>query len=164
MAWFASALQSSCPEDLDARNEMAVDTLTALRAYDLMRSAACQVDPVTNTYCYLEAAQDSDTSSYWFYQLPLGNPLLNITEGACNPCTKSLMTMYSSALSGANASSLTGLQQTYSGASTKLVGVCGSSYAETTSVASSAPKTFGARSVGGLWATFFLMCAALLLM
>ncbi|KAH7912197.1 hypothetical protein BJ138DRAFT_1005019 [Hygrophoropsis aurantiaca] len=160
MSWFASTLQSSCQEDLEASNEMAIDTLTALQAYDLMRNAACEVDPVANSYCYLEAALDSDTSSYWFYQLPLGISLLNITSGACNTCTKNLMDMYSSALSGANASSMTGLQQTYSGAASQLVGLCGSSYAKTTSVASSAPTKLSANGVGGLSVILFLTSAA----
>jgi hypothetical protein len=125
-----------------------------LQAFDLMRQAACSVDPVANAYCYVEAVANSDPSSYYFYQLPLGQTVPKITSGACNSCTKSLMSMYLAALSSANVSSLTGLQATYGDAATKLNSVCGSSYAQTTTVASSsaAPPSVKLTSVGGAWA------------
>ncbi|KAG2142445.1 hypothetical protein DEU56DRAFT_794468 [Suillus clintonianus] len=152
MAWFASSLRSSCATDLSDQNLMAVSALTGLQAYDLMREAACSVDPVANAYCYVEAVASSDPSSYYFYQLPLGLPLPKITNGACNSCTKSLVSMYSAALSSTNATSLTGLQFTYADAANKLNSACGSSYAQSTTVASSsAPPSVKLTSVGG-WA------------
>ncbi|KAG0704940.1 hypothetical protein DFH29DRAFT_324549 [Suillus ampliporus] len=153
MAWFASSLRSSCATDLSNQNLMAVGALIGLQAFDLMREAACSVDPVANAYCYVEAVASSDPSSYYFYQLPLGQPLPKITNGACNSCTKSLMSMYSAALTSANATSLTGLQATYGDAANQLNSVCGSSYAQTTTVASSsAPPSVNLASVGGAWA------------
>jgi hypothetical protein len=153
MAWFASSLRSSCATDLSDRNLMAVSALIGLQAFDLMRQAACSVDPVANAYCYVEAVASSDPSSYYFYQLPLGQTVPQITSGACNSCTKSLMSMYLAALSSANVTSLTGLQATYGDAATKLNNVCGSSYAQTTTVASSsAPPSVKLTSVGGVWA------------
>ncbi|KAG1736140.1 uncharacterized protein EDB91DRAFT_1055802 [Suillus paluster] len=150
MAWFVSALRSSCATDLNNQNLMAVGALIGLQAFDLMRDAACSVDPVANAYCYVEAVASSDPSSYYFYQLPLGQPLPKITNGACTSCTKSLMSMYSAALTSSNASSLTGLQATYGDAANKLNNACGSSYAQSTTVASSsAPKL---TNVGGAWA------------
>ncbi|KIJ61856.1 hypothetical protein HYDPIDRAFT_115331 [Hydnomerulius pinastri MD-312] len=137
MAWFASALQSSCRTDLANQVEMAVDTLTALQAYDLMRNAACQVDADTNAYCYVEAVANSDPSSYWFYQLPLGQPLVPITNSACNSCMKALMSMYADALSSTNSTSLGGLVKTYGDAASSLNNACGSSYAKAASVSSS---------------------------
>src|SRR6267154_2234838 len=115
-----------------------------------MREAACSVDPMANAYCYVEAVANSDPSSYYFYQLPLGQPLPKITNGACNSCTKSLMSMYLAALNSANVTSLTGLQATYGAAASNLNNVCGSSYAQTTTVASSSalPNV----GVGGAWA------------
>ncbi|KAG1790180.1 uncharacterized protein HD556DRAFT_739561 [Suillus plorans] len=156
MAWFTSSLRSSCATDLSNQNAMAIGALIGLQAFDLMRQAACSVDPVTNAYCYVEAVASSDASSYYFYQLPLGQALPQITSGACNSCTKSLMSMYSAALSSANATSLTGLQATYGDAATKLNNVCGSPYAQTSTVASSsAPPNVDLTSVGGAWAVLF---------
>ncbi|KAF9225982.1 hypothetical protein BS17DRAFT_730199 [Gyrodon lividus] len=140
MASLASSLQSSCRTDLADRVGMAVDTLTALQAYDLMRDAACQVD-TTNSYCYVEAVSNSDTSSYWFYQLPLGQPLGPITNSACNECTKALMVMYAAALDSPNSTSLDGLIQTYGDAADSLNNVCGSSYAKTATVSTSSTLT-----------------------
>ncbi|KAG2156726.1 uncharacterized protein EDB93DRAFT_864229 [Suillus bovinus] len=153
MAWFASSLRSSCDTDLSEQNAMAVSALTGLQAFDLMRQAACSVDPVANAYCYIEAVASSDPSSYYFYQLPLGLAVPQITSGACNSCTRSLMTMYSTALSSTNATSLAGLQATYGDAATKLNNVCGSPYAQSSTVASSsAPPGVELTSVGGTWA------------
>lgn len=153
MAWFASSLRSSCATDLSDQNLLAVNALIGLQAFDLMRDAACSVDPVANAYCYIEAVASSDASSYYFYQLPLGLTVPKVTSGACNSCTKSLMSMYSVALGSANATSLTGLQATYGDAATKLDSVCGSSYAQSTTVASSsAPPSVKLTSVGGVWA------------
>ncbi|KAG6335513.1 hypothetical protein ID866_3585 [Astraeus odoratus] len=130
MAWFASALQSSCEIDLNDKNAMAMDTLIALQAYDLMRNVSCQVDATTDAYCYVESVASSDPSSYWFYLLPLGQPLVNITESTCNACTKELMATYADALDGSNSTLLTGLHQTYETAAKSLNSACGASYAQ----------------------------------
>lgn len=158
MAWFASSLRSSCATDLNDQNLSAVSALIGLQAFDLMRQAACSVDPVANAYCYVEAVASSDPSSYYFYQLPLGQTVPKITSGACNSCTKSLMSIYLAALSSANVTSLTGLQATYGDAATKLNNVCGSSYAQSTSVASSsAAPSVKLTSVGGVWAVLLVV-------
>lgn len=108
-----------------------------------MRDAACQVDPATNSYCYVEAVANSDPSSYWFYQLPLGQTLgPNITTSVCNGCTSGLMASYASALNSTNGTSLTGLAQTYNDAADTLNNVCGSSYAKTAKVSSSASSAW----------------------
>ncbi|KAH0835893.1 hypothetical protein J3R83DRAFT_9786 [Lanmaoa asiatica] len=130
MSWFASSLQASCITDLSNRVTTAVVTLNALNSYDLMRDAACQVDSATNAYCYVEAVANSDPSSYWFYQLPLGQPLPNVTTSACNECTSGLMTLYASALNSTNGTTLTGLARTYNTAADTLNSVCGSSYVQ----------------------------------
>lgn len=95
-----------------------------------MRNSACQVDAVTNSYCYVEAVANTDPSSYWFYLLPLGQPLgPNITTSACNECTSGLMASYASALNSINGTTLGGLAQTYNTAADTLNGVCGSGLA-----------------------------------
>lgn len=138
MAWFVSALQSSCAKDLSDQNAMAADTLVALQAYDLMRNISCQVDTATNAYCYLESVGNSDPSSYWFYLLPLGQPLVGITTSACNECTKQLMAMYADALDGSDGTLLSSLQQTYESAAKSLDNACGADYAQTVNVSNTA--------------------------
>lgn len=103
-----------------------------------MRNAACQVDPATNSYCYVEAVANSDVSSYWFYQLPLGLPLgPNLTTGACNECTSGLMASYASALNSTNGPTLGGLAETYNAAADTLNKMCGPSYAKIAQVSTS---------------------------
>ena len=96
-----------------------------------MRNVGCAVDPSTNSYCYVEAVANPDPSSFYFYQLPLGQPLgPNITTSACNGCTTALMASYASALNGTNGSALEGLSQTYNVAVETLNEVCGTTYAK----------------------------------
>ncbi|EGO29627.1 hypothetical protein SERLADRAFT_346098 [Serpula lacrymans var. lacrymans S7.9] len=165
MASFASTLQSVCQTDLAARNAMAVNTLIALNAYDLMRTVACQTDPTSNAYCYIEADAGSDPSASYFYQLPLGQPLPNITNLACTACTKSLLASYASALSSSNSTGLTGLQQTYGDAAKQAVSICGSGYAQSvtqsTSVTTSSALGHGITKTGILLAGFLATCANL---
>lgn len=134
---------------------MAIDTLNELNAYDLMRDSACLIDPVTDAYCYIEADASTDASSLYFYQLPLfGHTLPNITTYACSTCTKSLMAMYWTALSGSNASSLTGLQDNYAAAATEANNICGAGFAQSTVVTShAAPRTVmgGARIAAAVY-------------
>ncbi|KAI6044037.1 hypothetical protein EDC04DRAFT_2866192 [Pisolithus marmoratus] len=148
MAWFASALQSSCVKDFSDQNAMVAGTLTALQAYDLMRKASCQVDTATNAYCYVESVGSSDPSSYWFYLLPLGQPLLGITTGACNECTRQLMATYAGALANTSVTPLGGLQQTYENAAKTLDNACGSNYAQTVNVSNAAFARTGIPHVG----------------
>lgn len=148
MAWFVSALQSSCVKDLSDQNIMAADTLIALQAYDLMRNTSCRVDTATNAYCYLESVGSSDPSSYWFYLLPLGQPLVGITTSACNECTKQLMATYASALDSSDSTLLSGLQQTYQSAAKSLDNACGADYAQTVNVSNTALARTGIPHMG----------------
>ncbi|KAJ7211205.1 hypothetical protein GGX14DRAFT_362653 [Mycena pura] len=130
MAWFSTNLVSSCQEDLKDGNSMAVNTQIALNAFDLMRSAGCLVDPTTNTYCYIDAAHNSNPSDTYFYSLPLGVSIPNNTIASCSACTKSLMTLYYSALSNSSqAQGLTSLQDTYLSGAKIAVADCGPAYA-----------------------------------
>jgi hypothetical protein len=132
MAWFASTLKSVCSAELDGQNLMAVTTLQSLQAFDLMRTAGCLPDQVTNSYCYVEAAHSTDPSDLYFYQLPIGIPLPNNTTPSCSSCTKSLMGLYVQALESAPKGTLADLQSTYASAQLLAVAQCGSGYAQST--------------------------------
>jgi outer membrane receptor for monomeric catechols len=129
MSWFTSALQSACQKDLSDLNTNAVNTLQALQAYSLMFDTGCVVDPTTNSYCYVSAAVNSNPSDLYFYQLPLGTNLANMTTISCSACTKTLMSLYDSALTGSAASTLTGLQKTYGNSAALADAQCGDGYA-----------------------------------
>ena len=140
--------------------------MAALYAYDLMRNTGCQVDPMTNAYCYIEAVANNDPSSYWFYQLPLGKQLgPNITTSACSECTQDLMDAYASALNSTSGANLKGLAQMYNSAADTLNNLCGASYAKATqdSISSSAwanagvPRTSTLAAMGVLAVVFAKM-------
>jgi hypothetical protein len=87
LAWFPDQLELSCPKELQTNTPIATDTLTSAfcavclrhKADDffarsgsrLMYDTACQVDPATNSYCYIEAAQNQNPSDMYLYQLPI---------------------------------------------------------------------------------------------
>jgi len=130
MAWFSANLETSCEQDLKDSNSMAVNTQIALDAYDLMRSAGCLIDPTTNSYCYIDAVHNSNPSDTYFYSLPLGVGIPNKTIASCSACTKSLMTLYYSALSNSSqAPGLASLQDTYENGAQMAVADCGPAYA-----------------------------------
>ncbi|KAF9467744.1 hypothetical protein BDZ94DRAFT_1287463 [Collybia nuda] len=131
MGWFASTLKTACAKDLADNNAKAVDTLQSLQAYSMMRDAGCLPDPTTNTYCYLSAANNPSPSDSYFYQLPLGHKIPPTSTPTCSACTKSLMTIYSTALEDPEVSSkLDGLRKTYPSAAQMAVNQCGAGYAQ----------------------------------
>jgi len=110
---------------------MATETLTALTAYKVMYDAACTSDPVSNAYCYIDAAANTTPADLFLYQLPLGITLPKTTTGlTCSPCSKSILNIYASALSDKSAADdLTGLKTTYE-SSVKIVdAACGGNFA-----------------------------------
>jgi len=133
MASFASQLQSECPQELANQNLLAVKTLTALQAFQVMHDAACQVDPTTNSYCYLSAVQNTNPSDLYFYSLPLGIPLPNSSKPSCSSCSKTIMGIYATALQQDPPQSklLTGLKKSYGVSAQVAAQFCGSSFALT---------------------------------
>ncbi|KAF7319050.1 F-box domain-containing protein [Mycena chlorophos] len=152
MAWFESTLTSACAEDLKAANSMARSAQIALNSYGVMRSAGCLVDPVSNTYCYLNAVHNSNPSDSYYYSLPLGISIPNNTIASCSACTESLMTLYYSALGD---DGMGALKETYPTAAKIAVADCGTSYA-TLVAESSAPRQW---SAGAMFLPFALAVA-----
>ncbi|KAF7316176.1 hypothetical protein MIND_00135800 [Mycena indigotica] len=135
MAWFSTTLESACAADLKDQNSMAVNAQIALHAYGLMRTAACLINPATNSYCYLDAVHNSNPSDTYFYSLPLGVNMPNNTIASCSACTKSLMTLYYSALDTQSS-----LKTTYPNAAKIAVADCGPAYATLAPKQSSAAR------------------------
>ncbi|KAF9475701.1 hypothetical protein BDN70DRAFT_224390 [Pholiota conissans] len=143
MAWFAGALKSACSSELGNNNALAASTLTALQAFSVMYDAACQADPTTNSYCYIEAIHNTNPSDLYYYALPLDITVPNSTVPTCSQCSKSVMGVYAASLKDANQKPLlTGLSQTYDPAAQLTVQYCGADFAQT-SVVSAALVSFG---------------------
>jgi hypothetical protein len=152
MDWFADNIKDACAADLKANNDMVTSTLTALQAYTVVRTTGCLVDPVSNTYCYLNAAHNSNPADLYFYNLPLGIPLPASTNKLtllCSACTKSVMNTYVSALSDASQKTrLADLAQTYPAAASLTNQQCGASFVSAVENA--------ARSISGTRVTWWL--------
>lgn len=137
MNWFAKSLNSECAAELGSGNVLVSETLTGLLVYSLMRNVGCQSNPSTNVYCYISAAMNTNPSDLYFYQLPFGISLPNNTTPSCSACTKTIMDLYLSAVSGTDpnttdATVRASLSKTYASASQLSVNVCGNNYVQTT--------------------------------
>lgn len=144
MNWFATAIQDSCAIDIAAENDLALSTLTALKGYGPMFDAACQTDPTTNTYCYVNAVHSSNPSDQYFYQLPLGISVPNTSTPSCSSCTKSVMNVYAAAYPESEA-----LQKTYTNAQKLADDACGNGYAPTVAVSAQSSALSSASSGAG---------------
>ncbi|KAF9019109.1 hypothetical protein BDZ89DRAFT_992754 [Hymenopellis radicata] len=137
IAWFADAIQTACAVDIADNSVLVSSTLTALKAYSVMHDAACQADPTTNTYCYVNAVHNSNPSDQYFYQLPLDISVPNTSTPVCSSCTKSIMNIFAEAYPHLEA-----LQSTYPSAQSLADTACGEGYAPTV-----AASTDGAMSI-----------------
>jgi len=97
-----------------------------------MRSAGCLTDPTTNSYCYVNAARDTNPANLYYYSIPLGLKIPSSADPQCTACLKSLMTLYGNAVKAAvkaGPDSLKGLRATYEKAAELTQGKCGAGYA-----------------------------------
>ncbi|KAI0327538.1 hypothetical protein GY45DRAFT_1256727 [Cubamyces sp. BRFM 1775] len=161
MAWFAENIKTQCKKDIAANNSIVTDAVAGLAAYDLMREVGCQTDALTNTYCYVEAAQAHPADLY-LYALPLGLGLPNQTVPSCTSCVKNMMQKFVS--DGLN---LSALRETYPSAATVLNSACGGDFASTiaesdTSGASRAAALGGGWTVPALAASWAVVLGTLL--
>ncbi|KAA1472529.1 hypothetical protein DENSPDRAFT_757870, partial [Dentipellis sp. KUC8613] len=125
MGWFASQLPQQCQKDLDDQNETVLQAQQGLQAYSLLRQAACLPDQSTSTYCYIEAALNSNPSDLYFYSLPFGTSMSNTTTPTCSPCTKSVMALFYPQVS-----QIDGLKKTYAAAAQLAASKCGQDYVQ----------------------------------
>ncbi|KAI0631242.1 hypothetical protein C8Q77DRAFT_1061993 [Trametes polyzona] len=123
MAWFADNIKTQCKGDIDANNPIVQDAVAGLEGYGVMRSAACQINSATNTYCYVDAAQSGHASDLYLYQLAIGLRLPNGTVPSCTPCVQTVMRTL--VQGGAD---LPALQKTYPAAAQVVNGACGAEF------------------------------------
>ncbi|TFK49134.1 hypothetical protein OE88DRAFT_1683778 [Heliocybe sulcata] len=123
MASYLSQMKSQCSKEISNGFTAVTQAVAGLEAYKLMRDVACQPDPATNAYCFIDAIRNTNPSDLYFYNLPLGMTVPNSSAPTCDACTQTLMSMYDQA-----ADNVTGLQQTYDAAALFVRGSCGSDY------------------------------------
>ncbi|TFK67343.1 hypothetical protein BDN72DRAFT_105336 [Pluteus cervinus] len=149
MQWFASSLQTQCSKDLGDRNTLAVDTLTALQAYEVMYNTGCLTDPTTSSYCFVNAVHSSSPSDFYYYQLPLGISVPKKTIPSCSACTRSVLSVYAAALqNGSSSDQLDQLKDTYNDAASAAVQACGADYAQSNLVNGAGPTLAVAFGLG----------------
>ena len=161
MNWFASSLKSQCSTELSQRNALVANTLNGLNLFSVSRQAGCLSNPDTNVYCYVQAAAQPSASDIYFYQVTFGLQIPNNTEPSCSSCTKSLMNLYLSAISGQDQikddDTRNSLAQAYSHAADIAVGVCGKGFVQTI-----ATTGFGfprlSLSLSSLWFALLVGC------
>lgn len=164
MDWFASSLKTQCATELSQRNLFVVNTLDGLDLFTLSRQAGCLSNPDTNVYCYVQAAAQPSASDIYFYQVLFGLQIPNNTKPSCTSCTKSLMNLYVSAISGQGGIEdddvRNMLAQAYAHAADIAVGVCGNGFVQTIAIAGSASSRLSL-SLSLLWFAFFVGCISL---
>lgn len=97
-----------------------------------MYDAACMQDPLSNSYCYINAIAKAKPADSYLYQLPFGINLSKTVTGlTCSPCSKSLLNLYASALGNDSvADNLTGLKDAYEPSVQIVNAACGSDFAK----------------------------------
>jgi hypothetical protein len=161
MGWFASSLKTQCANELSQRNPFVVNTLGGLDLFAVARQAGCLSNPDTNVYCYTQAAAESDSSDLYVYQIMAGLLIPNNTKPTCSSCTKSLMNLYISAISGQGEIKdddvRNTLAQAYAHAASITVEVCGNGFVQTIAIdGSGSPGR--SLSLSLLWFSLFVGC------
>lgn len=166
MDWFASSLKAQCATELTEENPFVVKTLNGLNLYGLSRKAGCQLNPATNVYCYTQAATLSDPSDLYFYQIQFGLSIPNSTKPSCSSCTKSLMNLYVSAISGNEGIKdddvRSALAHSYAPAAQIAIGVCGDGFVQSLAVDGSGSPGLSL-SLCSLWTALLIGCVSVVI-
>jgi len=166
MQWFASSLETQCATEITQRNPFVVKTRDGLRLYSLSRNAGCQSNPATNVYCYIQAVTQSDPSDMYFYQVQFGADIPNSTKPSCSSCTKSLMNLYVSAISGqegpGGANVPSAFAPAYAHAARIAADACGDDFVQTIAIdGSGSPES--SLSLSSLWFSLLIGCILLVI-
>jgi len=166
MNWFISSLKTRCATEVTQRNPFVINTLNGLNLYGLSRTAGCQSNPATNVYCYTQAATLSNPSDLYFYQVQFGLRVPNNTQPSCSSCTKSLMNLYLSAISGNGGLNDDGVRSTladaYAHAAHIAVDVCGDGFVQTIAIEGSGSPGLPL-SFSSLWLALLVGCISVVI-
>lgn len=92
----------NCGEEYKLGNPNVVDAYVDLVSYEPLYHASCLKNPVTDNYCFVDAATNSTNSAdYDVYFIPFGNALEDHDEASwdnntptCNKCLRETMGVY----------------------------------------------------------------------
>jgi hypothetical protein len=140
MGWFSDNMKTACATELKNNYALVTSTQIGLQSFTVLHDAACQVDPTSNAYCYLQAVKNSNPVDAYYFGIPLGIPLptqsLTLT---CSSCAKTLMHNYATALKDpAQAPLLGAMSKAYTTSVAITAGTCGSSFASSLTSAAAA--------------------------
>ncbi|KZT25787.1 hypothetical protein NEOLEDRAFT_1114189 [Neolentinus lepideus HHB14362 ss-1] len=150
MASYLSQMRSQCSKEISNDFSAVTQAVAGLEAYSLMRTVACETDPSTNTYCFIDAISNTNPSDLFFYYLPLGIAVPTSSTPTCDACTQTLMGLYDQAQKNVSA-----LQQTYNDAALFARSTCGSNYVAAVGGAN------GATRLAGMGRSYTVMVALL---
>ncbi|CAG7984947.1 unnamed protein product [Penicillium salamii] len=86
----------NCREDYHNGNSVVKGTYRDLVAYEPMYRATCLRNPVTQKYCFVDAASNSTSpDDYNIYFMPLGNSLGMGSKPTCSECLQASMDLFS---------------------------------------------------------------------
>jgi len=166
MQWFATSLQTQCATEVTQQNPFVLKTHNGLRLYGLSRNAGCQSNPATNAYCYIQAATQSGSSDMYFYHVPFGLDIPSNAKPSCSSCTKSLMNLYFSAISGREgprgANVPGGFAPAYANAARIAGDACGNDFAQTIAIDGSGSPTLSL-SLSSLSFSLLIGCISLVI-
>lgn len=144
--WFSDNLQTSCAQELSERNTRVMNVLAALQSYPLYHKLGCLIDPASNTYCYVNAVQNTNPADVYLYGLGLGThfPQVGQANPTCSACSRQILAIYAGAAGNGTGvdklllgnMALEDLQDTYPPAAKIWANSCGSTFAQTTISAS----------------------------
>lgn len=164
MDWFASSLKTKCSAELSQRNPFVVNTLDGLDLFALSRQAGCLSNTDTNVYCYVQAAAQPNASDLYLYQVLSGLRIPNNTKPTCSPCTKNLMSLFVSAITGQGRIEdddvRNMLAQAYAHAADITVNVCGSGFVQSITIEGSGSPRLSL-SLSSLWFALFVGCISM---
>ena len=86
----------NCREDYHNGNSVVKGTYRDLVAYEPMYRATCLRNPVTENYCFVDAASNSTSpDDYNAYFMPLGNALAVGSKPTCSSCLQATVDLFS---------------------------------------------------------------------
>ena len=165
MNGFASSLKTQCAVELSQRSTFVSNALDGLTLYAATREAGCLSNPATNVYCYTQAAASSSPSDLYFYQIQYGISIPNDTKPSCSSCTKSLMNLYVSEISGQERFQDENLRSTlaeaYSHASKIATNMCGEGFVPR--IAIDGGSSGLSLSLSSLWFALLIGCISVVI-
>jgi hypothetical protein len=165
MNGFASSLKTQCATELSERSTFVSNALDGLTLYAISREAGCLSNPATNVYCYTQAVASSDPSDLYYYQVQYGISIPNDTKPSCSSCTKSLMNLYVSEISGQekfqDEDLRSMLAEAYSHASNIALDICGDGFVPRIAIDGGPPGL--SLSLSSLWFALLIGCISVVI-